>query len=438
MKIYNSKTKQKEEFEPINPGQVLMYVCGPTLYSEIHIGNSRPLIFFDVVARYLSHRGYDVKYVSNITDIDDKIIDRSLELGISEEQLVADNLVMYNQIRSSMNLLMPMEMPMVTDYIQEIIDYIQSLIEVGAAYALDGNVYFSVDKVEKYGEISNRKLEDLMSQGRIEEDNNKLYEHDFVLWKKTDKGIKWDTPFGTGRPGWHTECVVMINQILGSTIDIHGGGMDLKFPHHENENAQSHACGHELSNIWMHNGFVNIDDTKMSKSLGNVIYPSSIIEQYGTNFLRLLMLKSSYRGPINISDDVTKQVAKDSERIKRYIREYGVLDTYHESVLITNIEAEMDNDFNTANALGLYFNYMSGDYNPSDKANVQTFMMSVFGLIDENDNGEIPGEVLALIEQRTAAKKEKNFDLADSIRQQISSLGYEIEDTREGVKCHKK
>lgn len=438
MKIYNSKTKQKEEFKPINDNQVLMYVCGPTLYSEIHIGNSRPLIFFDVVARYLSHRGYDVKYVSNITDIDDKIINRSMELGITEEQLVADNVVMYNKVRNAMNLLAPMEMPMVTNYIEEIIDYIQRLIEVGVAYEAEGNVYFSVDKVAEYGEISNRKLDELMSQGRIDSDSNKLYEHDFVLWKKTDKGVKWDTPFGTGRPGWHTECVVMINHILGDTIDIHGGGMDLKFPHHENENAQSHACGHNLANIWMHNGFVNIEDTKMSKSLGNVIYPQAIIDQYGTNFLRLLMLKSSYRGPINISDDVSKQVAKDSERIKRYIREYGLNDCYHESVLISSIEAEMDNDFNTANALGLYFNYMSGDYSSDEKTNVQTFVMNVFGLIDENDNGEIPAEILELIEQRAAAKKEKNFDLADSVRQQISDLGYEIEDTREGVKCHKK
>lgn len=438
MRIYNTKTKQKEEFIPIKPNQVAMYVCGPTLYSQIHIGNARPLIFFDVVARYFNHLGYEVKYVSNITDIDDKIIDRSQELGITEKQLVADNLVEYERVRREMNLLPPMKMPMVTEYIEEIIDYIQNLIEIGAAYEADGNVYFSVNKIEAYGEISNRKLADLMSQGRITEDTNKKYEHDFVLWKKTDKGVKWDAPFGVGRPGWHTECVVMINQLLGSTIDIHGGGMDLKFPHHENENAQSHACNHNLSNIWMHNGFVNIEDTKMSKSLGNVIYPSSIIAEYGTNFLRLLMLKSSYRAPINISNDVTNQIVKDCERIKRNIREYGINDTYHESVLISNIEAEMNNDFNTANGLGLYFKYMSGDYSIEEKENVQTFVMNVFGLIDENDQSEIPTIVLDLIEKRSNAKKEKNFELADSIRQEISELGYEIEDTREGVKCHKK
>lgn len=438
MRIYNTKTKQKEEFIPIKPNQVAMYVCGPTLYSQIHIGNARPLIFFDVVARYFNHLGYEVKYVSNITDIDDKIIDRSQELGITEKQLVADNLVEYERVRREMNLLPPMKMPMVTEYIEEIIDYIQNLIEIGAAYEADGNVYFSVNKIEAYGEISNRKLADLMSQGRITEDTNKKYEHDFVLWKKTDKGVKWDAPFGVGRPGWHTECVVMINQLLGSTIDIHGGGMDLKFPHHENENAQSHACNHNLSNIWMHNGFVNIEDTKMSKSLGNVIYPSSIIAEYGTNFLRLLMLKSSYRAPINISNDVTNQIVKDCERIKRNIREYGINDTYHESVLISNIETEMNNDFNTANGLGLYFKYMSGDYSRDEKVNVQSFVMDVFGLVDENDQSEIPTAVIELIEKRNNAKKAKNYELADRIRQVIGGLGYEIEDTREGVKCHKK
>ncbi len=438
MQIYNSKTGQKEDFVPIKENEVSMYVCGPTLYSEIHIGNSRPLIFFDVVTRYLTHKGFTVKYVSNITDIDDKIIDRSIERGITESELVAENLVMYNKVRSDMNLLAPYEMPMVTNYIEQIIDYIQGLIENGSAYEKDGNVYFSVNKVDYYGEISNRKLEDLQSQGRVESDSNKKYEHDFVLWKKTDKGVKWDTPFGTGRPGWHTECVVMINKILGHTIDIHGGGMDLKFPHHENENAQSHACGHDLSNIWMHNGFVNIEETKMSKSLGNVIYPQTIIEEFGTNFLRLMMLKSSYRGPINISDDVKSQIAKESNRIKRLIREYGINETYHMSELISNIECEMDNDFNTANAIALYFNYMNGDYSDSEKKNLQSFIVKVFGFIDENEGGDIPAEVIELIEARTNAKKEKNFSLADEIREKISNLGYEIEDTREGVKCHKK
>lgn len=438
MQIYNSKTGKKEQFIPIEENKVSMYVCGPTLYSEIHIGNARPLIFFDVVARYFMHKGYDVNYVSNITDIDDKIITRSSELGITEEQLVADNIVMYDKVRNEMNLLPDVTMPRVTNYIQEIIDYIQNLIDLGMAYAKDGNVYFSVDKVEEYGEISNRVLDDLQAQGRVDADSNKKYEHDFVLWKKTDVGVKWDAPFGIGRPGWHTECVVMINHILGHTIDIHGGGMDLKFPHHENENAQSHACGHDLSKIWMHNGFVNIEDTKMSKSLGNVIYPQAIIDEHGTNFLRLLMLKSSYRGPINISEDVISQVSKDSAKIKRYMREYGIAESYHESVLISSIEEEFENDFNTANAISLYFKYMSDEISDEEKQNVQTFMCSVLGLIDENDSSEIPDEVLQLIEERSAAKKNRDFGLADAIREKIGSLGYEIEDTREGVKCHKK
>lgn len=438
MKIYNTKTSQKEAFKPLIDKELSMYVCGPTLYSDIHIGNARPLIFFDVVARYFNHLGYNVKYVSNITDIDDKIIDKSIELGISEEQLVAQNLKEYQKVRDQLNLLPLLEMPMVTDYIQQIIVYISNLIEIGAAYEKNGNVYFSVDKAEKYGEISKRKLEELEAQGRVSADLNKKYEHDFILWKKTSKGIKWDAPFGEGRPGWHTECVVMINEILGKSIDIHGGGMDLKFPHHENENIQSHSCGNELSNFWMHNGFVNVEDEKMSKSIGNVIYPKQIIEEYGSNFLRLLLLKTSYRSPINISKNVIEQVKKDSERLKRNIREYGASTIYHESPLITKIESEFENDFNTANVISLYFKYMSDDISREEKQNVQAFILNVLGLIDENKDEEIPSSILKLIEERKKAKKEKKYELADEIRNKINEQGYEIEDTREGVKCHKK
>ncbi len=439
MLIYNSRSGKKEKFKPINPGVVTMYVCGPTLYSQIHIGNARPLIFFDVVARYFTHMGYEVKYVSNITDIDDKIIDRSLELAISEEQLVDDNLVMYNKVRSDLNLIEPLKMPMVTDYINEIIEYIQTLIDNQSAYSVLGDVYFSVNKIENYGAISNRNLEQLQAGNRTPIDSKKQYEHDFVLWKKTDKGVKWEAPFGAGRPGWHTECVVMINHILGSTIDIHGGGMDLKFPHHENEEAQSLACGCHLSNIWMHNGFVNIEDTKMSKSLGNVVYPQAIIDQYGANFLRLLMLKSSYRGPINISDDVKLQVQKDSEKLKRYVKQYGIASSYHQSELITVIEEEMNNDFNTANSLSKFFKIMASDESALDKQNLQTFVYQVFGFVDESEVEEkIPAQIEELINARAQAKKAKDFGLADQIREQIEELGYIIKDTREGVQCHKK
>ncbi len=437
MKIYNSKTNKKEEFVPIKSSEVTMYVCGPTLYSQIHIGNARPIIFFDVVYRYLSHLGYNVNYVSNITDIDDKIINRSIELGITEEQLVAQNIIKYDKVLEQMNIIKPNQMPLVTSYIDQIIDYIDDLIKQGFAYECNGNVYFRVNKIDQYGEISNRVLADLQSQGRIETDRCKQYENDFVLWKKTNTGITWEAKFGTGRPGWHTECVVMINQLLGETIDIHGGGMDLKFPHHENENAQSHACGSSLANIWMHNGFVNIDDEKMSKSIGNVVYPQDVIDEYGVNFLRLLMTRTSYRSPINISQDVKDQVIKEANKIKRYIREYGIAKSYHASILISNIEKELDNDLNTANGLALYFKYMNAEISDEQKQNLQTFICHVYGFIDENEE-KIPKSIIALIESRTAAKKEKNYKLADEIRAQINEQGYEIEDTREGVKCHKK
>ncbi len=435
MIIYNSKTKQKEQFIPQNKNEILMYVCGPTLYSEIHIGNARPLIFFDVVARYFKHLGYNVKYISNITDIDDKIINESQKQGISEEQLVANNIMSYKKVRNDMNLLNSVILARVTDYIQEIIEYIQALIKKDFAYCVNGSVYFRVNKVDSYGEISKQVLTELEDLGRIENDINKEYEHDFVLWKKTNNGITWDSPFGAGRPGWHTECVVMINELLGKTIDIHGGGVDLKFPHHENENAQAHACGNQLANIWMHNGFVNIDNVKMSKSIGNVIYSQAIIDEYGTNFLRLLMLKSSYTSPINITNDIIEQVTKDCDRIKRNIREYGFKNEYHESILISNIENEINNDFNTANALALYFKYMSDDYSDSEKKNVQSFIFQVFGFVDENE--KIPQEIFVLIEARTEAKKAKDFQRADEIRRQINEAGYEVEDTREGVKCYK-
>ncbi len=440
MKLYNSKTSKKEEFIPIEEGKLSMYVCGPTLYSEIHIGNARPLIFFDVVARYFKHLNYDVTYVSNITDIDDKIINRSQELGITEEELVAQNVVMYDEVKAKMNLLKPTYVPMVTKYIDQIINYIQKLIDLDFAYVSGGDVYFSVNKIEKYGEISNRKLDDLQAGARIETSDLKKYEHDFVLWKKTTTGVTWNAPFGEGRPGWHTECVVMINDILGDTIDIHGGGMDLKFPHHENENAQSHACGHDLANVWMHNGFVNIDDTKMSKSLGNVISPTSILEEYGTNFLRLLMLRSSYRGPINLNDDVKQQLTKETKKLIRFAKAYPIRDSYKESKYTQMIDEEMSNDFNTANAYSKFIAMMNDEkIKDEEKANVQSYFYYIFGLVAPiEEENEVPLEIIKLIEQRTQAKKDRNFALADELREQIDSLGYEIKDTREGVTCHKK
>lgn len=437
MEIYNSKTGTKQQFTPLEANKIKMYVCGPTLYSQIHIGNARPLIFFDVVARFFASEGYQVEYVSNITDIDDKIINRALELGVSEEQLVAENIKLYNEIREKLNLQQPLAMPLVTDYIDDIISYIQHLLDIDAAYQIGNNVYFNVEKVATYGEISNQSLAQMQSQGRIENDTNKRKPGDFVLWKDTEKGIKWDAGFGVGRPGWHTECVVMINKLLGQTIDIHGGGVDLKFPHHENENAQSHSCGHDLANVWMHNGFLTIEDEKMSKSIGNVIYPQELVDRHGSNYLRLMMLNSNYRAPINVSEEYNQQLIKQSNRLQQYYREYGVNREYQQDEIIELIQVQMRNDFNTVNSLDLFFNNMRSDISSQQKTNLQTYVYQVFGFCNEQTD-VIPEEIKQLVEARQLAKASKDFKLADEIRAQISAHGYEIKDTREGVKCHKK
>lgn len=436
MQIYNSKTGVKQQFVPIVNNHVTIYVCGPTLYSQIHIGNARPLIFFDLVNRFFETEGYQVKFVSNITDIDDKIINKALELGITERQLVQDNIGLYNKIRQQLNIKTPFAMPLVTEYIDEIINYINHLLEIGSAYQIGGNVYFAVDKVENYGEISNQSLEQMQSQGRIEDDANKRNPSDFVLWKDTKVGVTWDAPFGRGRPGWHTECVVMINNILGHTIDIHGGGMDLKFPHHENENAQSHSCGHDLANIWMHNGFLNIEDEKMSKSLGNVIYPQDIVDNYGTNFLRLLMLNTHYRAPINLSVEYTNQLAKQTKRLEGFYHQYGIANTYNVDEYTKMISEFLNDDFNTTNSLDLFFNIMRGELSNAIKQNVQTYVYQVFGFVPPVID-VVPTEVLQLVELRNIAKSSGDYKRADELRLQISQLGYEIKDTREGVECHK-
>lgn len=436
MQIYNSKTGVKQQFVPIVNNHVTIYVCGPTLYSQIHIGNARPLIFFDLVNRFFETEGYQVKFVSNITDIDDKIINKALELGITERQLVQDNIGLYNKIRQQLNIKTPFAMPLVTEYIDEIINYINHLLEIGSAYQIGGNVYFAVDKVENYGEISNQSLEQMQSQGRIEDDANKRNPSDFVLWKDTKVGVTWDAPFGRGRPGWHTECVVMINNILGHTIDIHGGGMDLKFPHHENENAQSHSCGHDLANIWMHNGFLNIEDEKMSKSLGNVIYPQDIVDNYGTNFLRLLMLNTHYRAPINLSVEYTNQLAKQTKRLEGFYHQYGIANAYNVDEYTKMISEFLNDDFNTTNSLDLFFNIMRGELSNAIKQNVQTYVYQVFGFVPPVID-VVPTEVLQLVELRNIAKSSGDYKRADELRLQISQLGYEIKDTREGVECHK-
>jgi len=362
MKIFNSYSNQLEEFVPIHEGIVNMYVCGPTVYNYIHIGNARPVIFFDTVRNYFEFKGYKVKFVSNFTDVDDKIITKALELETTEKEItdkfIAAFLADVEKVNSSTNYIQPR----VTEYMDHIIDYIGTLIDKGYAYKIDGDVYFRVSKVKNYGVLSNRKLEDLIVGSRVDINVKKENPLDFTLWKKTDVGIQFDSPFGKGRPGWHTECVAMIDDIFGEQIDIHGGGSGLMFPHHENEIAQSEVLNHHsLARYWMHNGLLNIGKSKMSKSEGKVILVKDLTVD--PNGFRLFTLSTHYRSPINYSDEALDVYLKEWEKILRtYSALYLKLDLndYLEGTserdgdlqaIFDEFVTAMDNDFNTANAI---------------------------------------------------------------------------------------
>lgn len=451
MYIYNSLTNQKEVFKTIEPNKVSMYVCGPTVYNYIHIGNARPVIFFDVVKRYLEHRGYDVKFVSNITNVDDKIIKTSKEKKVSEEVVANQykdaflkNVKQLNCVEYDIN-------PSVTDYMSEIIKYIKELENLGYAYEVDGDVYFSVNKISSYGKLSNQETENLEVGARVTEHSKKQNPLDFTLWKKTDEGIKWDSPWGKGRPGWHTECVAMINDTLGELIDIHGGGSDLKFPHHENEIAQSVAMNQtNLANYWMHNGRLMIDNEKMSKSLGNFILINDFLSHYNFRVLRLFMLSTHYRQPLNytfenienISNEITKietsfkqlQMKLD---LNRFLDETVTLNEFSLNI-INQFNEAMDDDFNSANAITVLMNLIKEVNKVIRKQTFTvdelTFMLSlhntfkhilmIFGI-----SYEIPrldNEIRELIKTREEARKNKDFTKADKIRAILNEKGINI------------
>lgn len=434
MKIYNSMSGNLEEFKPINKNHVNMYVCGPTLYSDIHIGNARPIIFFDVVARFLTVIGYQVKYVSNITDVDDKIINRAETMEINEMQLVSQNIKKFKAVLTELNIIDYDVQPRVTEYMPQIINFIEELVKKGFAYEVDGNVYFRIDKVSEYGKLSKRDIENLAIGNRIEVNTEKENPADFTLWKKTDKGIKWDSSFSKGRPGWHTECVVMIHEIFGNQpIDIHGGGMDLKFPHHENELAQSCACNNKLTNMWMHNGFINIDNEKMSKSIGNVINTETFINKYGANVTRLLMLQTNYRQPINLTDEFIESTNKINQKLQKIANNYNEVELDFNSPLVKKAVIAMENDFSTSNLISLMLTSFKGEFT-IEQAQLFKFGCDVLGLKYEKEvQTEIPQEIKELIELRKIAKAAKDFNRADAIRGQILDLGYEIKDTRGGI-----
>ncbi|MGL4952560.1 MAG: cysteine--tRNA ligase [Culicoidibacterales bacterium] len=448
LSIYNSLHDTVEPFTSIEPGKVSMYVCGPTVYNYIHIGNARPIIIFDVVRNYLTYSGYDVDYVSNITDVDDKIIAAAVAQAVDEQTLTELFTKAYQDDVQALGSNLAPTMPKVTESMTEIITFIEQLIEKGYAYVAEGAVYFRVTKLPEYGTLSNQKMNDLLVGARIEENHGKENPLDFTLWKATTTGVSWESPWSTGRPGWHTECVVMIDAHFSKKIDIHGGGMDLKFPHHENEIAQSQACfEHGLANYWMHNGFVQIDDEKMSKSLGNFKTVRAILEQYEGTTVRTWMLSTHYRQPINFSLEALDSAEKFVERTKTAYRgAFRKLDLadahliepiFDEAVesIKQGFEAAMDDDFNTANAMTILFELVKV-LNQYTRQNVQLDQLQaacqLFVKIDQVLGLHLSGieplsvEIKHLFHERERARQAKDFTKADEIRQQLAEKGIEV------------
>ena len=364
IKLYNSLTNKIEVFKPLKEGEVSMYVCGPTVYNYPHIGNMRPVVTFDTLRRFFEYLGYKVTYVSNFTDVDDKIINESKKQGKSEKELTTYFISEFQKTIHALGSLDPNITPKVTEYIDSIINYIDNLVKLDAAYVVDGDVYFRVPRIRDYGCLSGISIEDLNVGARIEENSKKESPLDFALWKKTDEGINWDSPWGKGRPGWHTECCVMIDTIFKGMIDIHGGGYDLKFPHHENEIAQAEATHHnKIARIWMHNAFININNEKMSKSLGNVIYAKDMIKEYGGNVTRLVILNTHYRMPVNFTDETINEAIQEINKIQMAVKQASLklqsLNLDLNGGEPTNINPFLEalaNDLNTSNAITEVFN----------------------------------------------------------------------------------
>lgn len=443
IKLYNSLTNKIEEFKSIKDKEVTMYVCGPTVYSNIHIGNSRPVIFFDTVARFFKYVGYNVTYVSNFTDIDDKIIKRAREEGVTEKEISEKYISEIKKTYERLNCLPHDANPKVTETMDDIISFIEMLIEKGGAYVVDGDVYFDVSKINEYGVLSGQTVENLIKGARIEQNEKKKNPIDFTLWKATDEGVKWKSPWSEGRPGWHTECVVMINKIFKGPIDIHGGGLDLKFPHHDNEIAQSIcAFNNKIANYWMHNGRIDLGGVKMSKSLGNVLWANDLLDKVPYQVYRLLILNVPYRQPLNYKEELLQQATNDYEKIKRsYISLYRDLemnDFTFDKVEITdeNLQNEketfveaMSNDFNTANAITSIFkmskiiNNLIRDKNASGEIKKQAMqlykeMLWVLGI--EVDITPLTPEEKNIVCKWYEARNNKDFTLADELRKEIN------------------
>ena len=442
MKIYNSMSMKAETFRPLQEGKVSMYVCGPTVYNYPHIGNARPIVVFDTLKRTLQALGYEVKMVSNYTDVDDKIINVAKELGVSEKEVTDKFIKAYNDDRLSLHAMMPDEAPRVTETMDAIIAFIDLLVQKGYAYQVGGDVYFRVGEVKEYGALSHQKTEDLVVGARIDENERKENPLDFTLWKQTDEGIQWDSPWSKGRPGWHTECVVMIHDVFEQPlIDIHGGGMDLKFPHHENEIAQARAAyGTPLANYWIHNGMIDINGVKMSKSLGNVRWAKDLIAEHGGNVIRWMMLSAHYRAPLNMSDESLETSHKEYERAANSMKQgYVKLALAHapraqekdEELYRAFLDA-MEDDLNTPNAFAAVFEACK-QLNTAVRQRepdleriavlVRTMekMMEVLGIDIPCLN--VSDEDCALYGRWREAVKAKNFEQADVYRAQLMEKG---------------
>ncbi|TFD99321.1 cysteine--tRNA ligase [Jeotgalibacillus sp. R-1-5s-1] len=460
IQLYNTVTRQKEIFKPLEEGKVSMYVCGPTVYNYIHIGNARPAIVFDTVRRHLEYRGYDVNFVSNFTDVDDKLIRAANELG-EEVPVIADRFIeAYFEDVGALGCQRGTAHPRVTENIDLIIEFIESLIDKGFAYESGGDVYYRTRKFDGYGKLSHQSIDELQIGARIESDERKEDELDFVLWKAAKEGeISWESPWGEGRPGWHIECSAMARKYLGDTIDIHAGGQDLAFPHHENEIAQSEALtGKTFANYWMHNGYINIDNEKMSKSLGNFVLVHDILKEVDPQVLRFFMLSVHYRHPINYNKELLDAAGAGLERIRtsyenllhRRESSAGLTEDDQKWLDATAEQKEafvkaMDDDFNTANAISVLFDlsrqanlYLREKNTSTDviDAFTKTFdeLAGVLGFTMEQEKDMLDSDIDALIQQREEARKARDFATADAIRDQLKDMNIILEDTKQGIR----
>ena len=447
MKIYNTYSRQLEDFQPIEPGKVKMYVCGPTVYNYIHVGNARSVVAFDLVRKYLEFRGFEVQYISNFTDVDDKIIKAAANENISTKELSERYIAAFYEDTDALNVKRASQNPKATEFIEAMIEFIQELVDKEFAYVSQGDVYFRVSKSKDYAKLANKNLADLLAgaSGRTDEEI-KLKESpaDFALWKsaKADE-VSWQAPWGAGRPGWHIECSVMSTSLLGETIDIHGGGADLEFPHHTNEIAQSEAkTGQKFVNYWMHNGFVNVDGEKMSKSLGNFTTVHELLQVVNPQILRFFLATTHYRRPVNFTDDALTEAENNIKKIENAYRHLDEQAESNLSALTTfrnDFVAAMDEDFNIANGMTVFYNFVSWVNKGNGGPEVKEFfdqVLEILGIKFEFEQS-LDSEIEAMIEARQLAREVRDFAKSDEIRDALKAQGIVLEDTKDGVRWHR-